>query len=126
MPTQDQHLAKAEENEAAFHLLRGLARHPGWQATMLFYAALQTVDAYLHAAGVLPPGTHRRSHRYRIQLVQLHLGLSMRADLVELQQTSEDVRYDVRGLTGAEVDGLFSGPFTRIRTVVRTSLDRQT
>ena len=122
MPTREEHVGKAEENEAALDLLRTLARHPGWQATLLFYAALHYVDAYLHATGVLGAGPHRRSHLRRLGLVDLHLGSSLRSDFVMLQLASEQARYEAVPVTAEYVAALHQEPFTRIRTHVRTAL----
>jgi hypothetical protein len=45
MPTRDEHLRQAEQNESLADGLRG--RDPGWAITVLFYAAVHYVEAYL-------------------------------------------------------------------------------
>src|SRR4051794_12120289 len=122
MPTPAEHLAKAEENEKVYALLSAQFQHFGWQGTLLFYAALHYADAYLHHVGAIPAGRHLPSHRHRSALIETRLGTALKGDFTDLQHTGEDARYDSVVITAADVAALDGGPYTRIRTYVRTAL----
>ena len=109
-----------EHNLSLFQHLDGLA--PGyldWQVTCLFYAALHLVDEYLLQAR--PDGVRIDTHGGRVREVRrLMPGIS--SDYGWLKIQSEDARYDMKSFTPAEVAGLFTGQFTRIRMQVHTAL----
>jgi hypothetical protein len=64
MPSEDEHIAKAEQNEALFREFIAAGTNAEWAAVILFYAALHYVDAWLARSDV-----HPRSHVTRRQLV---------------------------------------------------------
>ncbi len=122
MPALDEHLAKAERNEAAFTFLA--TQDPtflDWQIVCLFYSALHYVDAYLHVVQAVG-AIHRPSHRVRGDLASRHLGAALAEDYDFLQDRSEDARYDAIGFDTAEVEALHAGRFLRIRTHIRAAL----
>jgi hypothetical protein len=121
MNTSAEHLAQAEHNEAFYQVLQASAFPSGdWQVTLLFYAALHYVDAYLHQ--LQPAGVHASGHRERARHVSSHVGANVALDYLELQLRSEDARYNGRRYSDAEVGVLYSAEFTRIRTHVRGAL----
>ncbi len=122
MNTSAAHIAQAEHNEAFLQLVRGSAFPSGdWQVTLLFYAALHYVDAYLHQLQP-SPGIHPRRHGERVRHVGLQLSPALAVDFLELQHCSEDARYDGRQFTPANVAALESAQFARIRAHIRTAL----
>jgi hypothetical protein len=56
MPSKDDHLAQAARNQAFFRSF-DTARFEDWAATVLFYAGLHYVDAFLATVGI-HPGKH--------------------------------------------------------------------
>jgi len=89
LPTKADHKAKAEHNEYFVSTLG----NPffDWQATALFYSALQYIQAYFVAKGVNPPPT---SHTMRNNHVSADSKLTnIYVDYRELQDESRTARY---------------------------------
>ena len=122
MPTLEEHLAKAEHNEATFlYLALQSSIYLDWQIVCLFYSALHYIDAYLHFVQAVG-ATHPRSHRRRRDLALHHLEVALVQDYDALQDQSEDARYNAIGFETDEVEALRAGRFLRIRTQVRAAL----
>ena len=122
MNTSNDHIVQAEYNEGVFLYLQSVAgRYQDWQVTCLHYAALHWVDAYLHQLNP-PAGIRPRTHGERLRLVETHFGTSLMVDYRELQDRSQDARYEGHKFTDAQVSAWYTSQFARIRTHVRTAL----
>jgi hypothetical protein len=115
-PSRQQHIGQAEHNEALFHALEA-TNFTDWAVTALFYAALHLVDAFLWPVR-LP------SHARRGTFIAPSSDLSaMYAHYRELQDRSEDARYECVSFTAADVQQLFSADFFPIRQRLRQLLN---
>lgn len=85
------YVAKAEDNFAiSLEVGERTAAHRGWQATLLFYAALFWVRAYFEEFDIVD----RPSHHKRMILVETTEELAHIAeDFAKLQDVSQDARY---------------------------------
>jgi hypothetical protein len=61
LPSQEEHLQKADRNEQFAVFLADKTTYYDWAATVLFYAALHYMDAIL-AAAMDHPKTHDKRH----------------------------------------------------------------
>lgn len=92
MPQFHEHIVRAEENEK---LALSLDRHYGfcidWAITMLFYAALHRIDAYLAGKNMHPLG-----HEQRDQEVEKNGSLAgIFTDYRRLKDLSRAARYEI-------------------------------
>lgn len=118
MPGVREHLAQAEHNERFFGTI-GLDRDGDWAMTVLFYTALQYIDAYLASMGELDPGGHDIRDRLISGTPQLRRLLS---DYDALKSRSRTARYYAGRFTRKQVEDARDGPFTRIRNHIRMCL----
>jgi hypothetical protein len=89
MPTEAEHIAKAESNEGLFQELVTSGRHVDWQVTVLFYAALHYVDAWLSRSAIHPHTHVERRHFVRKDRA-LH---RLYGHYSRLDDRSQDARY---------------------------------
>ena len=83
-------------------------RYTEWEVVMLFYSALQYVDAFLATRGQ-SANFHRE--RYDLLAGQTNLG----KDYDTLFQRSMNARYDYDEFTVQEVEQIKDGPFRRVK-----------
>lgn len=72
MPLANAHLEQARDNYQLYRQLRVEGKHLDWALTLLFYAALQAVQAYLVETAVtgfeIPRGHDQRREAVRLRL----------------------------------------------------------
>src|SRR4051812_3688140 len=121
MPDRNRHIAQADTNERLYaHLVNLDPLYRDWQCTVLFYAALHHVDAFLATVPLRPDGVHPTSHQQRQTVVYLLLR-PINEDYRRLEAASREARYDTR--LPRDYDRLYANEFTRIRTFVRNALN---
>lgn len=118
MPTEQQHVERAERNEAFYAFLAQVREAPEWQVVVLFYAALHYVDAYLTRIGSEP---HTHTERRAKVRKDPNLRPIYRA-YVELDDRSRDARYTEARFTADVVSELFDREFSAVRRRVRSLL----
>ncbi len=100
MPSSARHVQQALHNYAVYQYLNASSQPAtDWQVTMLFYAALHYVDAYLGKMNV-----HPRSHEDRDAYVSVVADLRrVASSYLQLRDRSMDARYLRRDLPPAIV-----------------------
>jgi len=115
MPDLATHLRQAHHNEQFFLSFdRGI--YSDWAMTVLYYAALQYVDALLAHLGILDPGGHdvRECHiRSRNELRPIH------REYFRLKSRSRNARYYARHFRPEEIDRCRTTDFETIKQHVR-------
>jgi hypothetical protein len=109
-PDAAAHLRKARGNFAVFADLKQSGRND-WAVTVLFYTALQLVDARF----VENLGTKPRDHIERNTWVFRHLR-PIKNRCGELYSASKDARYDLADFSTPEVTAMETGAVWAIRT----------
>ena len=101
MPTKDQHVKKATENEKLADSMQPSSQALiNWKLVILFYAALHFVEAYL--AKTLD--VHVRSHTTRDNYVAREANLrKLRIQYMHLKFFGYNARYEADCFTAAEV-----------------------
>ena len=118
MPGVSQHLAQAEHNEKLFYALDH-ATYSDWAVTVLYYAGLQYVDAYLSSIGIDDPG----GHDVRDPLVRDTPALrKVWPAYKRLKSFSRNARYYTRRFTASDINGLRRGSYEPLKTEVRKLL----
>jgi hypothetical protein len=119
MPSEDLHIRRAEENEAAYEYLRDAGRLPRWRIVILFYSALQYVDAWLARKGL-----HPTTHWERLRLVDQDPELTdVFPEYEELKDRSEDARYGMVEFPPGFPENLAGNEFRVVRVRVRSLLN---
>ncbi|MBM4041274.1 MAG: hypothetical protein FJ290_22455 [Planctomycetes bacterium] len=97
MTTREQHLAQAKANKAFYEELLDRPEYHDWALTVLFYAALHYVDAFLYPSD--PP-----DHSTRNKLISRSPTLrSLYRKYRRLQDRSQDARYECYDPTREEL-----------------------
>ncbi len=118
MPDVRTHLQHAAHNEAVFAKID--ANVDGdWAVTILFYSALQYVDAYLAKIGYLDPGEHAQRNRL-IQANSLTRGVWRHYS--RLKSYSENARYYAKIFSRSDVNGLKLGDFDVVKDRMTANL----
>lgn len=117
MPTLAVHRARAEANERiANRLDPGLNPDLDWRVTMLFYAAVHWVEAYLDTRSV-----HSRSHADRVRALQA-LQFPLLLQYQALEDASRRARYDCSSYTLEDVRLLETTSYQPVRQHILTLL----
>lgn len=100
MPTKDQHVTKADGNaELALSLALDNQTKIDWALTILFYAAMHYVEAYLAKANV-----HLRSHTTRDNAISRDSSLrKIFKEYADLKFFGYNARYEVFGFKTTDV-----------------------
>jgi hypothetical protein len=118
MPTEEEHIAKAEQNEALFHEFVVSGTHPDWAMTVLFYATLHYVDAWLSRSG-----NHPQSHVDRRRLVKKNQSLHrIYGHYSRLDERSRDARYTFLQFPANYEQTLYENEYRPIRDMIRNLL----
>ena len=119
VPSKDQHLDKALDNEAFYGAVRSsLASYEGWQVTTIFYAALHYIDAYMATMN-----RHPKRHQDRDLLISRESKLRRIApDYFALRDRSIDARYEVVNFPSGFPQLKFTGELNRIRSHIQPLL----
>lgn len=88
MPDKDDHLAQADHNTEFYHSF-DRQNYSDWAATVLFYAGLHYIDAFL-ATLQIDPGSHDVRDRYMARLAQLR---PISSHYFALKSSSRTARY---------------------------------
>jgi len=118
MPTRDEHLKQASDDEAFAQLVRdGRAEHLAWAVTALFYSAVQYGRAFLASKSILIT-----SHQ---QFATHFLRATSDPSLYEhyrfLKDASERGRYDCVTFSLTEIDDLEKQHFVPFRNAIKPS-----
>lgn len=97
MTTREQHLAQANANKALYEELLDRPAYRDWALTVLFYAALHYVDAFLFPRNPPDHGTRNQMVRTTPLLRALY------AKYRRLQERSQDARYECHDPTREEL-----------------------
>jgi hypothetical protein len=100
LPTKDEHVTKAQGNEAfaASIDLTNQARID-WKLVVLFYVAVHYVEAYLAKTG-----THLRSHTTRDSYITKEANLKrIRVSYAHLKYFGYNARYEMNGFSARDV-----------------------
>jgi hypothetical protein len=101
MPNKEKHLQQALHNRAFYNTLTN-PQYLDWSVNVLFYTALQYIDAYLATVNV-----HPSNHADRLKWVSLEHNIkSVYGDYQRLKDESESGRYLAKRFTIAEVKSL--------------------
>ena len=122
LPTESEHLARAEKNEKYCDLLRSSIQssetYRDWEIVGLFYSALHYVDAYLARIPF-----HPRSHGTRNNLVRMTSELRpIHRSYLTLYDRGRDARYELVEISLDRLTGLRNGEFDAVKTHVRSLL----
>lgn len=116
MPNRRTHVAKFRHNERLSHSLEGTANND-WAVTTMFYAALHLVDA------CLAPAQHPRRHVDRRHIVSTDPRLQpIWQHYRQLEDRSQDARYDCTRFTDQQVRSLRSQHFEPLKRHLRRIL----
>jgi hypothetical protein len=111
-------LDQARHNERLFGLI-DRNRFSDWAVTLLFYAALQYIDAYLATQGEHDPG----GHDVREDLIRRDKAIrDVLPQYLRLKSFSRTARYYAGRFTPFEIEGLKRGSFEPIKARVETLL----
>jgi hypothetical protein len=111
MPGVAEHLAQAAHNESLFLSLDHNV-HSDWAVTVLFYAALQYVDAYLASIGIVDPG----GHDVRDKLIQTTPALRpLWSRYKRLKSFSRTARYYAGRFSRSDINGLRLGSYEPLK-----------
>jgi len=117
LPNRDEHLAKAEYNEKLGMFLAEKTAYQDWAITMLFYASLHYVDAFL-ALSI----EHPKKHGERLGMIWNSGSLrTIYREYKSLKDASENHRYNAAKLGAAEFQSV-RPRFEALRTYVRRLL----
>ena len=124
MPSEADHLAKAERNERFSDTIASAAasaeQFQEWEVVALFYSALHYVDAYLdHIVG-----THPASHRERRYAIANSPELwRVRRLYSTLYNYSLDARYSISSFSSPFVQDIRVNYYNRLKAQFRSLLD---
>ena len=112
MPSKEQHLAQGEHN-TNFYLTIDRSAYSDWAATVLFYVALQYIDAFLATKDV-HPSSHDRRDNYVNTVSELR---AIAFDYFRLKTASRNARYYPQtNFTTTYLDELDQVHLTKIRS----------
>lgn len=118
MPDVREHLQQASHNETFFSQIN-VDSYSDWAVTVLFYAALHYLDAYLAKQGVFDPG----SHDVRDPLIrQFPLTRAVARQYFRLKNFSRSARCYGARFSRSDVTGLQRGEFEAIKTQMMQQL----
>lgn len=100
MPDTGVHLNQAEHNERFFGSF-DRTTYSDWAITVLFYAALHYVDAFLAHAGIPYPGAHRTRDGLVNSVTQLR---TISSEYLRLKNRSSSARYYASRFTAREIE----------------------
>ena len=115
MPGTQVHLNQAEHNERFF----GSFDRPvynDWAMTVLFYAALHYVDAFLAHVGFADPGGHGTRDSYISSVAQLRV---IHLEYFRLKNRSTNARYRAGRFSVAEIDRCRNTDLENIKRHIR-------
>ncbi|MBM2826712.1 MAG: hypothetical protein HW403_776 [Dehalococcoidia bacterium] len=119
MPTKDEHINQALRNEAlAERLDTSLNPTQEWRVTLLFYAALHWVEAYLSDIGI-GERTHTQRRKQIAELPQLS---DLYHNYHQLQRESENARYDCKAFGEPDVLGIRDSHYHPVKQHIQTLL----
>lgn len=124
MPSEADHLAKAERNERFSDTIASAAasaeQFQEWEIVALFYSALHYVDAYLdHSVG-----THPASHRERRYAIANSPELwRIRRLYSTLYNYSLDARYSISSFSGPFVQDIRVNYYNRLKIQLRSLIE---
>jgi len=113
MPPRPEHIRQADHNEGVFRRLDSLDIID-WTITVMFYAALHKVDAYLALQNIHPTKHYGKNPPGRNQYVKEKLPRDEARNYLRLYNASKRSRYEVGCLepnTRAYYEGLFQNHF---------------
>lgn len=117
MPTRQEHVAKAEHDEALSVFLESTT-YTDWAVTSLFYAALHLFDAYLLGLGRDP-----KDHDERLRQIAGTTELrSVWPRYRNLLDRSIDSRYECLSFTPAQVQTLRQSTYEPLKRHLRSLL----
>jgi hypothetical protein len=101
LPSRDEHVQKAEGNEAFADSIAGANQTQiDWKLIVLFYTAMHYVEAYLAKAW----GQHVRSHTTRDSYISKEKDLKkIRTQYAHLKYYGYNARYEMDGFTAQDV-----------------------
>lgn len=114
MPDAATHQTQAAHNEDFFSRI-ALAADADWAVTVLFYAALQYVDAYLARKHNSHPGNHGERGR---MILSDPTARAIRTSYRRLQEYSRDARYNCYAFTAGQVAKLKASDFDRVKDAI--------
>jgi len=104
LPSTADRLKQATDNEAfATAICDGIKAHFGWAITSLYYALVQVSRAYLASAGRPAITSHSQ---FQSEFVRTTGDAALYALYREMQDSSEEARYDCNPFSLAEVQQL--------------------
>jgi hypothetical protein len=118
MPSRQDHLAFALQNEQLAPRVAAMGEY-GWGITVLFYAALHLVQAYLVDSAGKPPRNHaaRETRITRsVDLVAIHREYKY---LKYLKWASERSRYDGKAFSESDFRSVEDGRYSRLASYMR-------
>lgn len=118
MPNTEVHLRQANHNEAFFDAIKP-DLYSDWAVTVLFYSALQYVDAYLAKLGHLDPGTHEARDGFVRQYQPIR---EVSREYFRLKNYSVNARYYAARFSPVNVRGLHLGDFETIKARMMAEL----
>jgi hypothetical protein len=118
VPSKEEHLSRAHENEAlAGSLDLDVTLNVDWAITILFYAALHYVDAYLATKPIHPP-----SHDFRDSEIENNGSLSpIYNDYRRLKDKSVAARYEIANFHRSQFPPI-KARFDKIKVLVLSKL----
>ncbi len=124
MPSEAQHIAKAEHNERFFIAISegfqpSYGQYHDWVVTGMFYSALHYVDAYLARVWGIHPETHGNRIRSAHRISQLRPMLNY---YTALSSGSIEARYRPTRFTEATVQDFRENNFMPLRHYMRDLL----
>jgi hypothetical protein len=112
MPTREEHLRKARHNEQ-FYATVDAAAYSDWAITVIFYAALHYVDAFLaRIGGGINPGAHDVREGWVQREAQLR---PIAFQYMRLKNRSRNARYAAVHFTPEEVRRAHDDDLTHIK-----------
>jgi uncharacterized protein (UPF0332 family) len=123
MAVDEDHIRRAEHNEAAYHHLDATSEDfADWQITALFYAAVHYTNAYLARKNFTPT-----DHAQRSFMVQTEQNLkAINTEYSELLDRGWESRYALVGFNSLAAHEIFSGAYRPFRNTIRHLLNLQT
>ena len=101
LPTAAERLRQATDNEAfATTICDNLKAHFGWAITSLYYALVQVSRAYLASVGLPAMTSHTQ---FQSEFLRVTRDRPLYALYREMQDASEEARYDCNPFSEAEV-----------------------
>lgn len=117
MPKKDEHVEKAERNEAFAEYLATKSKYIDWAVTVLFYAAVHYIDAVLAVSQV-----HPEDHKERKAAIAVNDTLKIvYAEYRKLETLSWNARYFAMPITADDWNKI-KPEFNALRGHIRSRL----